>query len=54
MMVKNIAVAIGSLDNPAIAVPAQQYGIEAMRGFASLHTLPGTRTEDDIAGILRS
>ena len=46
---KNIAVAIGSLDNPAAVVPEQQYGIEAMLpAFASLHTLPGTRTEDDI------
>ena len=46
---KNIAVAIGSLDNPAAVAPEQQYGIEAMLPpFASLHTLPGTRTEDDI------
>ena len=46
---KHIAVAIGSLDNPAAVAPVQQYGIEAMLpAFASLPTLPGIRTEDNI------
>jgi hypothetical protein len=44
-----IAVSIGSLDDPTLAVPAQQFGIEAMLpSFPKLHSLPGTRTEDDI------
>ena len=43
-------VAIGSLDTPAVAVPRQQYGIESrLPCFGTLHTLPGTRTEDDVA-----
>ncbi len=47
---QHIAVAIGSLDNPALAVPANQFGIEArLPAFAALHTLPGTRTEDDVS-----
>lgn len=46
---KHIAVAIGSLDNPAAAAPERQYGIEAMQpAFATLPTLPGTRTEDNV------
>lgn len=46
---KYTAVAIGSLDNPALAVPAQQFGIEGrLPAFETLHTLPGTRTEDDV------
>lgn len=44
-----IAVAIGSLDHPEDAMPACQYGTEArLPAFTLLHTLPGTRTEDDI------
>ena len=44
-----IAVSIGSLDHPEAVTPAVQYGIEArLPAFALLHTLPGTRTEDDI------
>ena len=44
-----IAVSIGSLDHPQAVTPARQYGSEAMLpAFAILHTLPGSRTEDDI------
>ena len=44
-----IAVAIGSLDHPERVTPAHQYGIESrLPAFAKLHTLRGTRTEDDI------
>ncbi len=43
-------VSIGSLDEPARVRPKEQFGIEArMPWFDELHTLPGTRTEDDIA-----
>jgi hypothetical protein len=45
-----IAVSIGSLDNPVVAVPANQFGVEArLPAFEMLHTLPGTRTEDDVS-----
>ncbi len=45
----HVNVAIGSLDNPALALPQQQYGIESrLPAFALLHTLPGSRTEDDV------
>lgn len=45
---KYIAVAIGSLDDPSAVAPENQYGIEARQSaFETLHTLPGTRTEDD-------
>jgi hypothetical protein len=44
-----IAVSIGSLDHPEEVSPAAQYGVESMLPvWPSLHTLPGTRTEDDI------
>lgn len=44
-----IAVSIGSLDHPEHVTPARQYGIEGrLPAFETLHTLPGTRTEDDI------
>ncbi|WP_373503354.1 GFA family protein [Aestuariivirga sp.] len=44
-----IAVSIGSLDHPERVMPAIQYGTESrLPAFAHLHTLPGTRTEDDI------
>jgi hypothetical protein len=47
---KYIAVSIGSLDEPSAVTPENQYGIEARQAaFGLLHTLPGTRTEDDIA-----
>ena len=46
---KFIAVSIGSLDDPAAAVPENQYGIEnRLPAFELLHGLPGTRTEDDV------
>jgi hypothetical protein len=46
---ERIAVSIGSLDNPALAVPANQFGIEGrLPAFAHLHELPGSRTEDDV------
>lgn len=45
---KHIAVSIGSLDDPAAIAPENQYGIEArLPAFDTLHTLPGSRTEDD-------
>ena len=44
-----IAVSIGSLDHLEAVTPARAYGIEGqLPSFALLHTLPGTRTEDDI------
>jgi hypothetical protein len=44
-----IAVSIGSLDHPERVMPAIQYGAESrLPAFAYLHTLPATRTEDDI------
>lgn len=46
---RRIAVSIGSLDNPAVTTPAKQFGIEGqLPAFPLLHTLPGSRTEDDI------
>jgi hypothetical protein len=45
----HISVSIGSLDNPAVVTPEAQYGLEAqLPAFAHLHSLPGSRTEDDI------
>lgn len=42
-----ISVSIGSLDDPRRAEPEIQYGIESMvPAFATLHTLPGERTEE--------
>ena len=44
-----IAVSIGSLDDPGAITPARQFGTEArLAAFELLHTLPGTRTEDDV------
>jgi hypothetical protein len=44
-----ISVSIGSLDHPELVTPSHQFGIEAqLPAFTLLHTLPGTRTEDDI------
>ena len=44
-----IAVALGSLDEPSRVAPARQYGIESRLPFvATLTTLPGTRTEDEV------
>jgi hypothetical protein len=46
----DIAVSIGSLDNPSAVTPEHQYGIEArVPAFAKLHNLKGSRTEDDYA-----
>jgi len=46
---ERIAVSIGSLDHPEAVTPAHQYGIESrLPAFEMLHTLEGTRTEDDI------
>jgi hypothetical protein len=46
---ERIAVSIGSLDHPEAVQPARQYGMESMLpAFATLHDLPGSRTEDDI------
>jgi hypothetical protein len=44
-----IAVSLGSLDDPSRVAPVRQYGIESRLPFvATLTTLPGTRTEDDV------
>ena len=44
-----IAVSIGSLDHPEMVTPAHQYGTEARLAACDiLHSLPATRTEDDI------
>jgi hypothetical protein len=45
-----IAVSLGSLDDPSRVAPAKQYGVESRLPFvATLTTLPGTRTEDDVS-----
>jgi hypothetical protein len=44
-----VAVSIGSLDEPARVKPQKQYGMEAcMPWFSELADLPGSRTEDDM------
>ena len=51
-----ISVSLGSLDEPARVVPANQFGVESRLAFvATLTGLPGTRTEDDVrrAGYAR-
>ncbi|MBM3521090.1 MAG: GFA family protein [Alphaproteobacteria bacterium] len=46
---KHIAVSIGSLDDPSAVTPERHYGIEARRpAFTLLHSLAGSRTEDDV------
>jgi len=46
---KSLSVSIGSLDDPSIVTPENQYGAEArLPAFEHLHELPSTRTEDDI------
>lgn len=46
---ERIAVSIGSLDHPEAVAPARQYGTESrLPAFERLHTLKGSRTEDDI------
>jgi hypothetical protein len=43
-----IAVSIGSLDQPERVTPEVRWGLEGeLPAFRILHTLPGTRTEDD-------
>ena len=44
-----ISVSLGSLDDPARVAPARQYGLESRLPFvATLTTLPGSRTEDEV------
>ena len=44
-----ISLSLGSLDDPSRVVPARQFGIESRLPFvATLASLPGTRTEDDV------
>ena len=44
-----ISVSLGSLDEPARVAPARQYGVESRLDFlATLTTLPGSRTEDEV------
>ena len=44
-----ISVSLGSLDDPSRVVPAKQYGVESRLSFvATLTSLPGTTTEDDV------
>jgi len=44
-----ISLSLGSLDDPARVVPSRQFGVESRLPFvATLTSLPGTRTEDDI------
>ena len=44
-----ISLSLGSLDEPSRVEPAVQFGIESRLPFvATLTSLPGTRTEDDI------
>lgn len=46
----HINVSIGSLDRPQQVAPIKQFGIESTHpSFPSLTSLPGSRTEDDIA-----
>ncbi|MFN4144085.1 GFA family protein [Aestuariivirga sp.] len=45
----HVDMSIATLDHPEAVTPAHQYGIEGrLPAFALLHTLPGSRTEDDI------
>ena len=44
-----ISVSLGSLDDPTRVAPAKQFGVESRLAFvATLTSLPGTRTEDDV------
>jgi hypothetical protein len=46
---ENLSVSIGSLDDPTLVEPKSQYGAEGRLPYiANLHTLPESRTEDDI------
>lgn len=45
---QHIAIALGSLDEPALAPPDRQYGLEArMPWFAGLPALPGDTTTEE-------
>jgi hypothetical protein len=45
-----ISFSLGSFDDPGRIQPLKQYGIESRLPFvATLTSLPGTRTEDDVA-----
>jgi hypothetical protein len=44
-----IAFSLGSLDDPSRVAPIRQYGLESRLAFvATLATLPGSRTEDEV------
>jgi hypothetical protein len=46
---ETIAVSIGSLDDPGLALPVRQFGTESMYpAFNTLHLLPGSRTADEV------
>ncbi|MFT3671611.1 GFA family protein [Aestuariivirga sp.] len=46
----HMSVSIGSLDHPELAKVENQFGMEGtVPAFATLHDLPGTRTEDDVS-----
>ena len=46
----DISVTIGSLDDPDLAAPTQQYGAESTtRHWHSLTGLPGTTTQEDMS-----
>jgi hypothetical protein len=48
-----ISVSIGSLDHPDAVTPENQFGAEGrLPGFAILHELPASRTEDDFPAEL--
>lgn len=45
----HMSVSIGSLDHPELAKLENQFGMEGtVPAFTILHTLPGSRTEDDV------
>ena len=44
-----ISISLGSLDDPSRVPPIRQYGMESRLAFvATLATLPGSRTEDEV------
>ena len=48
-----IEVTIGSLDDPGLAAPQKQFGVESrVRWFDALHTLPASPTEAKFAGLV--
>jgi hypothetical protein len=45
---QDIAVMTGSLDDPSVAPPTEQYGVESMMPWCmAIANLPQVRTEDD-------